>query len=91
MIDKQLTNPKISEFVDGLIGAHFGALINRPDNRPNQSRQYFEDEDEMSSIAEEFAMPEKQGRARRNDDVLEHEGYQGPIPASVKSRTVEGI
>ncbi len=74
-----------------LSAQHNRVARQRNDNRPNQSRQYFEDEDEMSSIAEEFAMPEKQGRARRNDDVLEHEGYQGPIPASVKSRTVEGI
>lgn len=65
----------------------------RSEQRRAQARQYFEDEDEVTSIAEDFAIPEEQGKKRvhNQNDLLEHEGYQGPIPTSAKSRTVEGI
>ncbi len=64
----------------------------RSELRQNQSRQYFEDEEEMATIAGEFAMPENQGRRRRDagNDAL-NDDIDGEMPNSGRSRTVEGI
>jgi len=69
----------------------------RQQQAQNQPRQYFEDEAEMASIAEEFAMPESQGHSqakRRSDgldDILNHGDFNDPQPNGGRSRTVEGI
>ena len=59
----------------------------RTENRQNQSRQYFEDADEVASIAEEFAIPGNQGQRR----LVRQNDLDGPLPGSGNSRAVEGI
>ncbi len=91
---------KVQKYISELEAAatHLLALLSAQYNRNAQlrserqasNRQFYASGDEMTTIGDDFAMPEKQGR---QEEALDHEGIQGPIPMRDKreSRTVEGI
>lgn len=94
---------KVQKYISELEAAatHLLALLSAQHNksamlrseRLASSRQFYTGGENMAPIGDDFAMPDQQGRGVDEEDMLEHEGIQRPVPMRDKrdGRVADGI